>query len=607
MMEIMTNDENEGEEQERRRRCMDRCEIALPDRRVCGLGRRRSRSMTTAMAMIVVAIAMATFSLLVAVSYRHEPSSHRNRNRLSRRNPFQVPRRNLQEENDSPGGRLRYLSFGGASTWGVGLTAEAEGAATATAAATAFSPHEAYPYPYPYRLSPEVHNLAQRHGEGPTLAALCTQSLVQNHTYDVVTLEFSQTAHRESDLVALELLARRLRRRFPQALLVLVQLWSPAHYSFLQDENEQGKKVVDFATWRRGRRQQLNADDEDWSWESFDWQHHLHEMEWTYSPEVTRASQRIQDLATQVQGQFVHLAPPQDPLHGLETAHTWFLEVPAESAVPQYTLSSKGHMVVANHIRSVVDQANVGGKLQKKQQQQQQQQLGDWGSGDQCQLWLDYDPKGESAASMIPRHSSSLVLRTFGGDSTGSHDQYKYALEVSVSSNQKGGGSLVVKNPFDEDRMLYLTYMTSVSGNKFQYYPPVQVQLFQHNQPLKKGTGVVVDPYYNYNEDDENENENQDPSMDSYPYHATRTTAIGNVPAHTAVEVRLQSLPLHATATANTNTNTHTVAPFRLVGASFLAKEKVEWQIATEFDLAPERVLEKGRGRRHRLKRTRGW
>ena len=85
-----------------------------------------------------------------------------------------------------------------------------------------------------------------------------------------------------------------------------------------------------------------------------------------------------------------------------------------------------------------------------------------------------------------------------------------------------------------------------------------------------KKKGVVIDPYH-------------DDSTD--PRHVTRTTAVGTVPALASVEVRIQPLQ-------------ETVAPFRLVGASFLAKEKVQWQIAAELALEPERVYDDAAARR---------
>jgi hypothetical protein len=487
---------------------------------------------------------MASVAVLLIVA----TVSHQRHSSRSRRNPFQVSRRLIlvEEATTSTITAIRYLSLGGASTWGVGL-ANPEPIVILEAGVTTVNTHEAA---YPFRLSPDVHNAAQRVG-GPTLAALCSQSIVEDGTYDVITLEFSN-AYQESDLVALDLLAHRLRKRFPSAVLVIVQLWSPSHYYYI---NQSNGDTVDFATWRWQQQEEPNG--RDWGWSSMDWQDMLQGMEWKYSQQVSRATVRLQEIADQLQGYLVHLAPPQDPIHGLETANTWFTEIAHENTgnmekddyssndddAFQYTLSSKGHLVVANHIRSFVDQANV-----LKRSLEERNLLADWESGDQCQLWYDYDPNGERSSTMIPKHSSSLSLQAFAVD--------KYALEVP----QKGG-SIIVENSFREDRMLYLTYMTT-SASTHKIYPQVQVQLVQQGQALLKKKGVVVDPYHDDHTDQR---------------HVTRTTAIGTVPALSSVEIRIQPLQ-------------DTLEPFRLVGASFLAKEKAEWQIATEFDLEPERV-----------------
>lgn len=458
---------------------------------------------------LILMVSMAFLVAITTMTYRETT--------IPRRNPFQTPRRRLEE----PTNNIRLLSLGGASTWGVGLLnpepVDAPGGGITT--------HDAA---YPYRLTPDARNAAQRVG-GPTLAALCTQSIVEDSIYDVITLEFS-SAYQESDLVALDLLAQRLRTRFPNAFLVVVQLWSPSFYYY-----NEGTTAIEFASWRQRQ---------DSSWDSTEWQEGIQGKDWKYSSEVTQATDRLQKIADQVKGYLVHMAPPKDPIHGLQTANTWFVEmVNPDDGRLEYTLSSKGHMVVANHIRSVVDQAKV-----LRLSLDQRNVLGNWGSGDKCQLWYDYDPRGEESSRMIPVHSSTLSLRVFGKD--------KHSLEV-----RERGGSIIVDNPFDEDRMLYLTYMTtSVSSPKG--YPKVQVKLYQNGEGLQKGKGVVIDPYHN----DEDESR-----------HVTRTTAIGNVPPHSLVEMRIQ--PLEST-----------VAPFRLVGASFLAKEKVQWQIATDSDLQPERV-----------------
>ena len=115
--------------------------------------------------------------------------------------------------------------------------------------------------------------------------------------------------------------------------------------------------------------------------------------------------------------------------------------------------------------------------------------------------------------------------------------------------------------------MLYLTYMTtSAASHPHKIYPKAQVTIVP---PKKKEasssgviTGVIVDPYHDDNSEER---------------HVTRTTAIGLLPAGTSVQIKIQPLE-------------ETLAPFRVVGASILAKEKVSLKISAEYDLEPERL-----------------
>lgn len=488
------------------------------------------------------------------------------------RHPLHFPQRRLDDT------FIRYLSLGGPSTWGVGL----EHPEPVVTSDGAMSVHESA---YPYRLSPEVHNAAQREG-GPTLAALCTQSIVHDQVYDVITIEFSN-AYQSQDLVALALLAQRLRQRFPNALIVVVQLWSPSHYTQLETG-------MTFASWRQSLlvSQQHPHSQRNIGWDSNEWQSIALETEWVYSDAAKQATSHLEAIVDQINGKFVHLSPPSLASRALETANTWFVEVPTTTTTTTttpspmqqqqeepftYALSAKGHMVVANHIRSVVDQALV-----LKQPAEKRNTLGTWGSGDQCQLWYD------SPANVV-KFSNQLYLTRFVDN--------KYALEVPASGS--GGGSIWVHNPFQEDRMLYLVYMTAalddmttmsrkdMGADKSRMYPRVQVQIRLREESTTSGdstgtsaitktsvlSGVIVDPYHDDTEDTR---------------HVTRTTAIGKVPAETTVEVKIHPLQ-------------EAMFPFRLVGAVFLAKEKASLQIMTDYELEPEKVHVGRRFRRLRV------
>eukprot|EP00934_Nitzschia_sp_Nitz4_P002102 Nitzschia sp. Nitz4//scaffold22_size323478//17917//19497//NITZ4_000493-RA/size323478-processed-gene-0.436-mRNA-1//-1//CDS//3329542893//2102//frame0 len=471
---------------------------------------------------------LATCSLLLVASMLATPATPH------LRNPLHFPQRRLDES------AIRYLSLGGPTTWGVGLEHpepyEVEGVLTALDTA------------YPYRLSPDAHNAAQREG-GPTLAALCTQSIVKDQVYDVVTVEFSRTTL--SEWPALELLVRRLRQRFPNAVMVLVQTWLPSHY-YQKDTG------LNFATWRQ--QQSMESD-----WVTGNWKSAAMAQDWVYSEDALEVAVRLGNLAEKVQAELVHLAPPQQASRAMETAANWFLEVPTPSGA-LYTLSSKGHVVVANHIRSMIASSRIP---ILEQSAQERNSLGGWGSGDMCRLWYN---------------TPNNVVPTTGSMSLAQFANQKYALEVGRS-----GGSIVVENPFDEDRMLYLTYMTSQapSDHAYREYPRTKVQILSTTKDHESGpkSGIIVDPYHSSSSNslDDKGGGIGDDDVAGYIHHLTRTSAVGMIPANTAVQV--QFLPMESTT-----------LPFRVVGAVFVAKDKDSQAtnnlptIRTEYTLEAERI-----------------
>ena len=132
--------------------------------------------------------------------------------------------------------------------------------------------------------------------------------------------------------------------------------------------------------------------DVDWSWQNDDWKETAQKFEWKYSSKATEAAVELQKIADDIHGQFVYLAPPTDSARAIETATKYFIEVPGEVVVETeaetitgsfsgmlYTLSSLGHLVVASHIRTIIDQARVlqtAGEVRDT--------VGNWGSGDHC-------------------------------------------------------------------------------------------------------------------------------------------------------------------------------------------------------------------------------
>lgn len=82
---------------------------------------------------------------------------------------------------------------------------------------------------YSYLLSSDVNNVAA--STSLSMCAICTQSIIQDRMYDVITIDFFDTDG------GLYQLSKRIRQRFPNAIIVFVQLWTPDHIYYYDNHN----------------------------------------------------------------------------------------------------------------------------------------------------------------------------------------------------------------------------------------------------------------------------------------------------------------------------------------------------------------------------------
>ncbi|CAJ1934511.1 unnamed protein product [Cylindrotheca closterium] len=490
-------------------------------------------------------------------------------------------RRRLSDRN------VRFLAFGGPSTWGFGLedpndstfsTILSDGhvhnagqLVSSTAATTTSVP------------SKLTGNLG---GRGwPTLASLCTQSIVgDDNVYDVILIETSfyhfhapsATFDEDDDSLeediqrnydALGLLASRIRQRFPLAKIIFVQLWDPSEMNYLEENHDDDgydyddqyrfkntigkgaeKKVVTFDQWRN------NQTEVPWRsfWESKEYHQAVKRHDWMLSSRKEDTFDLyLNNLANKIQAFMYKLPRPSDPTEALAKAQKLFVEVEMmdydrdDGIKYQYALSSQGHRLVATSIRSQYLRNIQSTILQSSDEWRNR--VGDWGSGDSCQLWYETNQIDNKKLTY-----QGLSLRSFSKPMT----EPKYALELS--SSEEDGGTITVTNPFPESRMVYLTYMTTSDfafSNKV--YPSTKVQ-------VSDKSSVVLDPRH---------------EGKSIQHQIPRTTAIGMIPGN------------HAQTTIRLETVEGTVSPFRIVGVSLLyesGKAIGSHKIPSEFSLIIE-------------------
>jgi hypothetical protein len=454
-------------------------------------------------------------------------------------NPFSTTSQQRRLTNQS----LRFLSLGGPCTRGQGLS----------------NILDAYPFQLAKQHNHNVHNYAlSEPTPRPTttttttttsssslskqeqiMASLCTQSIIgDNNMYDVITLEYETI-----DYASLSLLTHRLRERFPRAIVIYIRLGSPLDMYFVENGQE-----VSFLEWRIQQQQQAPLNNE-WS-DKVSMMQSLQQYQW-YLREHTEEGAELERILQTVDGVVYRLLTPSSVRDNLDVVLAWFEEDSTaangsndnnvnnhrNTSSLRYTLSPTAHARVAQDLEVVV--RNELRQLYEGQAVSTSPSyspvVGTWGSGDSCQLWY------ETGKGLSQQHySRGLQQREFSN---------RYALEVAAPT----GGTLQVHNPFEEDRVVYLTYMTcSANASSRKVYPRTMVRLQGDH------SHVILDPSHD---------DNRDIS------HRTRTSAVGLVPAGTTMS--LEFMPLEE----------YTLNKFRIVGLSFLAKEKDTYNIPSEFVL----------------------
>lgn len=485
---------------------------------------------------------------------------------------------------------LRYLTFGGPSTYGKGLDEKKRTS-------------EAYPYLLSSSSSStskdDVRNLAGPHFDagGPTLASLCTQTLVEGEhsptimgleagaansnsdlsspiSYDVITIEYApdvaNAAAASAYLDSMRLLIQRLRQRYPFATIVIVNLWSPLDLVYKDVESN---RTVTFAEWRNQQRQTdrehshaLENNPKELFSRSIETQEFLAAMKehtWSYREapdEDILQWYRLEASIVNLRGLMYRMPQPIDINESLGAIVDWFLEEEEKGGDGvgssfQYALSREGHAIVAEGIRTILTGSIVAPKQRPFSPTAyfQMSVSGSWGAGDACQLWYETGKEG------LPKPNTYT-----NGVKPKEYHPGQYALEIVEK------GSLTVHNPFHEDRIVYLTYLTTatrIAANKV--YPKTKVTIVeeQGKDPSTPSNSVLLEPCHDDNNDS---------------LHRTRTTAVGMIPGNASGI--LEFMPAEE----------HTIHNFRIVGVSFLQQEKIPHKIPFEFNISPRRLAVQG-------------
>ena len=309
---------------------------------------------------------------------------------------------------------------------------------------------------YPYLLSNIVTNLSIKNLElGPKLPSTCIKSLIghDNHDiYDVIILDYKL---HQVESNRLDILAQRLRTRYPNAIIILNMMWIPDYIIATTKTNE----VIEVMPLRE-------------LWKNYNFtspitaQHtsilNDHIIKFQLDPILINEYLPIlKQIKNDIKGHLLGL--------GQWSSSYWnnkdwvFVKLLLFHDLYHYT--TKGHEYVASALKKTIL------KLYKPSNQ-----IGSWGLFDEsCHLWYH---TGDTTHIAF-RSSKIMRLNQF--------QPLGYALEIAHGSR---GQVLLVHNPFTQPRSLLLSYMATSASD---VYPKIEVKI-NH----ARDRSYLIDPFMHH-------------------------------------------------------------------------------------------------------------
>eukprot|EP00565_Helicotheca_tamesis_P008662 CAMPEP_0185733146 /NCGR_PEP_ID=MMETSP1171-20130828/18534_1 /TAXON_ID=374046 /ORGANISM="Helicotheca tamensis, Strain CCMP826" /LENGTH=568 /DNA_ID=CAMNT_0028402783 /DNA_START=28 /DNA_END=1734 /DNA_ORIENTATION=+ len=309
---------------------------------------------------------------------------------------------------------------------------------------------------YPYLLSsdPEkISNIAIG-SVGPRYPSVCIQSLVAeaagpdgNQEFDVIVLDYHVRAKE-----GLYDLAKRLRMRYPDAIMILLRNWRPVHVTWFMNGKSQGS-IQNWAT----------TNNHEFGTQSFFQELRKVDVRWQSHEERDQVYRHIQrDFNAKVS----RFPQPSDAGFALQKYGELF-------DTDMNHLNKAGHEFVHKGIDTIIN-AELG-------IYPEQPRVGSWGDGDSCHSWF-------SDGKVPLERSSNTVIEEF------SAAQVEFALSTGAD-NPDGSGWVTVNNPFNGPRNLILSYM--VTGPP-AIYPKTQIHVltggYENTSSVHRSTINTVDP-----------------------------------------------------------------------------------------------------------------
>jgi hypothetical protein len=325
----------------------------------------------------------------------------------------------LQHEHDVAYSDLRYIAFGTSRTWGSGLKDRQKA--------------------FPFLLSPNATNLAIRAADATT-PSLCTVSMIGDTTMaDVIIMEYNLQANK-----ALVRLAKRVRQRFPKAVIIFLKVWLPWQF-FNVVLKQSPSDMLKEAGWETA--------------ENYSYERLMQLMDKTKASDwrfLEGAGEFIEEARRSVDGIIFELPRPDNALVAVRQYGRLF--------TPDLThYTEEGHAYMKNAIVNILRQTNT----------ERHDDVNPWANLDVCRSWFE---TGKDKNGNSPVHHADMVMVKFG--------QSKYALEARSPHHNW----IAIDNPSTKTLEVHIEYMVTDHPT---IYPDVRITLLNSTD---KPHGVPVKP-----------------------------------------------------------------------------------------------------------------
>mmetsp|Transcript_20089 Transcript_20089/g.29811 ORF Transcript_20089/g.29811 Transcript_20089/m.29811 type:complete len:441 (+) Transcript_20089:124-1446(+) len=280
--------------------------------------------------------------------------------------------------------------------------------------------------------------------------AMCTYSMLGDEVYDIITIEYLPQSYNDCKDNLVEL-GRRLRQRYPDALIIYINVWSNHQFSVTLPDDTQGYLRTLIA------ERKLNDENITLADVASDLQY-ANRWEFQASSEAWLREQ-LKDPS--IRAEVLHYDLPNKDNYVSSIIKLSTLYLGDLTHFNEY-----GHRWVASEIRKIV----------REKQHTRKNTVNAWSNKDSCESWI------QSGKSKV---TTNMAMVPFSNGA-------KFALESSKGRMKKFNASnyFVLENDSDKDQHFYLSHMASGPNNT---YGDGLVQIYEVGLEFPASYNVTVD------------------------------------------------------------------------------------------------------------------